>query len=323
MAGEILLTGAAGFIGSHVAEALLARGERVIGLDNFSDFYNPARKRANLAEIQAAQARGVFEFIEGDICDEAAMEALFDARRPAAVIHLAAMPNVRYSVGRALLYEHVNVRGTIILLEAARQHGVQNFVFGSSSSVYGNSREIPFREDAPCDRPLAPYPATKRAAEMMCSTYHHLYGLPCTCLRLFNVVGPRSRPDIAPYYFTETILRQQELTLFDPDAVKRDFTYVGDIVQGILAALEARLLFEIINLGNHHPVLLRDFVAIIERLVNKPARIRVAPLPPTDAPITCADTTKAQKLLGFAPNTPVEEAMARFWKWYRKVESGR
>lgn len=323
MTGEILVTGAAGFIGSHVVEALLARGERVIGLDNFSDFYSPARKRANLAEIETAQTCGAFEFIEGDICDAAAIEALFDARRPTAVIHLAAMPNVRYSVGRALLYEQVNVRGTLILLEAAHRYGVQNFVFGSSSSVYGNSSAIPFREDAPCDRPLAPYPATKRAAEMMCSTYHHLYGLPCTCLRLFNVVGPRSRPDIAPYYFTQAILRQQELTLFDPDTVKRDFTCVDDIVQGIVAALDARLPFEIINLGNHHPVLLRDFVAIIEKLTGTPARIRVAPLPPTDARITCADTTKAHKLLGFAPNTPVEEAMARFWEWYRKVEGGR
>ncbi len=312
----ILLTGPAGFIGSHLAQALLARGERVVGLDNFNDFYNPARKRANIKEIQ--ETAGDFKLVEGDIRDEATIQAVFESEHPTAVIHLAAMPAVRYSVGRAFLYEDVNVRGTLVLLEAARRRNIQNFVFGSSSSVYGNDTPAPFREDAPCDRPLAPYPATKRAAELMCAMYHHLYGLPCTCLRLFNVVGPRSRPDIAPYYFTETILQERELTLFDPENVQRDFTYVGDIVQGILAALDARLPFEIINLGNHHPVVLRRFVQVIEELVKKPARIRLAPLPATDALITCADTTKAQKLLGFAPNTPVEEAMAKFWEWYQR-----
>jgi UDP-glucuronate 4-epimerase len=257
--------------------------------------------------------------IEGDIRDEAIVQALFISEKPEAVIHLAAMAGVRYSLEYPLLYEDVNVRATMVLLEAARRHGVQNFILASTSSVYGNNSSVPFGEDAACDRPLAPYPATKRAAELMCTTYHHLYGLPCTCLRFFTVVGPRGRPDMTPYQFTEAILHGRELTLFEPDVVQRDFTYVGDVVQGVLAALDAQLSFEIINLGNHRPVVLRDYVAVIERLVKKPARIRVAPLPPTDARVTCADIAKAQRLLGFAPVTPMEEAMARFWEWYRRV----
>jgi UDP-glucuronate 4-epimerase len=315
----ILLTGAAGFIGSHVAQALLTRGERVIGVDNFNDFYSPARKRANIRAIEQTPGLqpGAFQLVEADIRNEAAMHALCAAEQPQAIIHLAAMPNVRYSVNHPLLYQDVNIRGTLILLEAARCHHISNFVFGSSSSVYGNSSPVPFREDAPCDHPLAPYPATKRAAELMCAMYQHLYGVPCTCLRFFNAVGPRSRPDIAPYYFTETIWQEQELTLFDPTTVQRDFTYVGDIVHGILAALDKRLPFAIINLGNHQPILLRDFVAIIEQLVGKSARIRTAPLPPTDARITYADTTQARQLLGFAPATPLTQALESFWDWYK------
>ncbi|MBN1890828.1 MAG: GDP-mannose 4,6-dehydratase [Thermoflexales bacterium] len=317
----ILITGAAGFIGSHLAQALLARGERVVGLDNFNDYYDPARKRANVRAIEeTAQARGElthFSLVEGDIRDEATVQEIFSTQRPMAIVHAAAMAGVRRSVQQPLLYEDVNVRGTLVLLEAARKHETANFVCISSSSVYGNNSPVPFREDALCDWPLSPYPATKRAAELMCATYHHLYDLPCTCLRLFTVLGPRGRPDMTPYHFTESIVQGREITLFDPDSVQRDFTYVGDIVQGILAALEAKLPFEIVNLGNHRPVGLRDYVAIIERLVGKPARVRVEPLPPTDARVTCADIGKAQRLLGFAPATPVEEGLARFWDWYR------
>jgi UDP-glucuronate 4-epimerase len=318
----ILITGAAGFIGSHLAQALLERGEQVVGLDNFNDYYDPARKRANVRQIEeTAQARGElahFHLLEGDIRDEALVQEIFSTQRPTAIVHAAAMAGVRRSVQQPLLYEDVNVRGTLVLLEAARRHETANFVFISSSSVYGNNSPVPFREDALCDWPLSPYPATKRAAELMCATYHHLYGLPCTCLRLFTVLGPRGRPDMTPYRFTEAIVQGHEITLFDPDRVQRDFTYVGDIVQGILAALEAKLPFEIVNLGNHRPVGLRDYVAIIERLVGRPARVRVAPLPPTDARLTCADIAKAQRLLGFAPATPVEEGLAHFWDWYRK-----
>jgi UDP-glucuronate 4-epimerase len=311
----IFVTGAAGFIGSHVTEALLKRGDRVVGLDNFNDYYSPNRKRANLEEIGAAAN---FRLIEGDIRDEAIVQSIFATELPSAVVHLAAMAGVRNSVQYPLLYEDVNVRGTLVLLEAARQRNVQNFVLASTSSVYGNSYAIPFREDAACDRPLAPYPATKRAAELMCATYHHLYGLPCTCLRLFTVVGPRGRPDMTPYRFVESILHDQDIALFDPDKVQRDFTYVDDVVKGIVAALDANLSFEIINLGNHRPIVLRDYIAIIERMLGKKAYIRQAPLPPTDAWVTCADTSKAQRLLGFTPSTPIEEAMARFWEWYQK-----
>jgi UDP-glucuronate 4-epimerase len=315
----ILVTGAAGFIGSHVTQALLARGERVIGLDNLNDYYAPARKRANLAEIGASPA---FRFVEGDIRDGAALRALFAAEQPGAIIHLAAMPGIPYSMKNPLLYEDVNTRGTLNLLEMAREFAAGKFVLASTSSIYGDTDKIPFVETDPTDKPLAPYPATKKACEVLAYTYHHLYGLRCAVLRFFNVYGPRGRPDMTPFKFTEAIVNEREFTLYDAGRPRRDWTFVGDIVSGILAAAEADLGYEIFNLGRGEPVTMYDFVAVLEKLIGKPARWKDAPLPPTDLAVTFADASKAQRVLGYSPQVSVEEGLARFWAWYRSVVLG-
>jgi UDP-glucuronate 4-epimerase len=311
---SILVTGAAGFIGSHVTQAILARGERVIGLDNLNDYYSPARKRANLAEIGES---GAFRFVEGDIRNMDTLRALFAAERPGRIIHLAAMPGVPYSMKQPLLYEDVNTRGTLNLLETAREFEVEKFVLASTSSIYGNTDKIPFVETDPTDRPLAPYPATKKACEVLAYTYYHLYGLRCAVLRFFNVYGQRGRPDMTPFKFAEAIANGREFSLYDEGRPRRDWTFVGDIVSGILAAADANLGYEIFNLGRGEPVVMRNFVAILEKLIGKPARWKNAPLPPTDLAVTFADTTKAHRMLGYLPRVSIEEGLARFWEWYQ------
>lgn len=312
----VLVTGAAGFIGSHVSQAFLARGERVVGLDNLNDYYTPARKRANLAEIGSPPG---WLFVEGDIRDEAGLHSLLRDERPACIVHLAAMPGIPYSMQNPLLYEDVNTRGTLNLLEMARQFGVARFVLASTSSIYGDTLKIPFVETDPTDRPLAPYPATKKACEVMAYTYHHLYGLSCAVLRFFNVYGPRGRPDMTPYKFTQAILAGREFMLYDEGRPRRDWTFVQDIAAGIMAASEAELGYEIFNLGRGEPVTMRDFVTHLERLTGQPAHWRSAPLPPTDLAVTFADTSKARRLLGYAPQISVEEGLARFWEWYQRA----
>jgi UDP-glucuronate 4-epimerase len=311
---SILVTGAAGFIGSHVTQAILARGERVIGLDNLNDYYSPARKRANLAEIGES---GAFRFIEGDIRDMDTLRALFAAERPDLIIHLAAMAAVPYSMKYPLLYEDVNVRGTLNLLEMAREFSVHKFVLASTSSIYGHTDKIPFVETDSTDRPLAPYPATKKAGEVLAYTYHHLYGLKCAVLRFFNVYGPRGRPDMGPWKFTEAILNEREFTLYDEGRPRRDWTFINDIVSGILAAADTDITYEIFNLGRGEPVVNRDFVTLLERLVGKPARWKNAPLPPTEMVTTFADTSKARRRLGYLPRVSIEEGLTRFWEWYQ------
>jgi len=310
----ILVTGAAGFIGSHVTLTLLARDERVLGLDNLNDYYSPARKRANLAEIGESPD---FKFIEGDIRDTDTLRALFTSERPGKIIHLAGMPAVPYSMKYPLLYEDVNVRGTLNLLEMAREFDVHKFVFASTSSIYGHTDKIPFVETDSTDRPLAPYPATKKACEVLAYTYHHLYGLQCAVLRFFNVYGPRGRPDMGPWKFTEAILAGREFTLYDEGRPRRDWTFISDIVSGILAAADTDMQYEIFNLGRGEPVINRDFVTILERLIGKPARWKNAPLPPTEMIVTFADTSKAQRMLGYSPRVSVEEGLAMFWNWYK------
>ncbi len=311
---SILVTGAAGFIGSHVTQTLLARGERVVGLDNLNDYYSPARKRANLAEI--GESPGL-NFIEGDIRDMDTVRALFTAERPGKIIHLAAMPGIPYSMKHPLLYEDVNTRGTLNLLEMAREFEVEKFVLASTSSIYGDTDKIPFVETDPTDRPLAPYPATKKACEVLAYTYSHLYGLKCAVLRFFNVYGPRGRPDMTPFKFAEAMTHGREFALYDQGRPRRDWTYIADIVSGILAAAEADLGYEIFNLGRGEPVTMLDFVTILEKLIGKPARWKNAPLPPTDLAVTFADTSKANRRLGYAPQVSVEEGLTRFWEWYK------
>jgi UDP-glucuronate 4-epimerase len=311
---NILVTGAAGFIGSHVAEALLARGDTVTGLDNFNDYYDPARKRANVA-LLAPNPR--FTLREADVRDAEEMEHICAAGEFDAVAHLAAMANVRYSIERAPLYTDVNVRGTVNTLEAARQAGIPHFVFASTSSVYGHTEQVPFREDQPVARPLAPYPATKIAGEAMGHAYHNLFGISFTAVRFFSVYGPRGRPDMMPYIITDCIVHDQEFALYDAGEMYRDWTYVADIASGVLAAIDRPLGYQIINLGRGEPVRMADFVELVEELVRKPARMTTPPAPPSEPTILHADISKARDLLGYDPATSVTEGMHRFWEWYR------
>jgi UDP-glucuronate 4-epimerase len=311
----VLVTGAAGFIGSTLTDALLERGETVVAIDDFNDYYDPARKRANVAGFRAHARARLYEM---DIRNAAGIARVFADHRPRAVVHLGAYGGVRYSIGRAPLYAEVNFLGTVNLLEAARHQGVEVFVFASSSSVYGNTTALPFVETDPCNLPLAPYPATKKAAEVMGHTYHNLHGLNFTALRFFSVYGPRGRPDMMPFLVTDRIVRDQEITLFDAGRLKRDWTYVDDVVSGILAALARPMGYQLINLGRGEPVLMSDFVATIEALVGKQARLVTPPAPDSEPPVTFADIGLARRLLGYDPRTPVEEGLRQLWDWYRR-----
>lgn len=316
----ILVTGAAGFIGSHVVEALLQRGERVVGLDNLNDYYDPARKRTNLAELTRAAAPppSTLHFLEGDVRDRALLARLFEQHRFDAVVHLAAMAGVRNSIDDPHLYVDVNLVGTLNLLDAARDHGTGNFVLASTSSVYGATTRIPFVETDLCDRPLAPYPATKRAAEMLAFTYHHLYGLDVTVLRFFTVYGPRNRPDMMAHKILDSIYLGREAPLHNKGQMVRDWTYVGDIAAGVAAAARRPLGYEVINLGRGEPILLADFVRLLEELAGRPACLRDAPAPDADMHTTYADISKARRLLGYDPKTSVEQGVQRLWEWYRQ-----
>jgi UDP-glucuronate 4-epimerase len=311
----ILVTGAAGFIGSNLTETLLRRGEQVVAVDNFNDYYDPVRKRANILSFQNYHNLSLYE---NDICDAATMERIFAQHQPRAVAHLGAYGGVRYSIGRAKLYTEVNLVATVNLLEAARQNGTEIFVFASTSSVYGNTTQLPFIETDPCNLPLAPYPASKKAAEVMGYTYFNLHQLNFTALRFFSVYGPRGRPDMMPFMVTDRIVKGQEIKLFDAGQLKRDWTYVDDIVSGIIAALERPLGYEIINLGRGEPVLMADFVEIVEDLVGKKAVLSTPPAPASEPKVTFANIDKARRLLGYNPQTPVADGLARLWVWYQQ-----
>ncbi len=312
---RVLVTGAAGFIGSHVAETLLGRGDEVVGLDNFNDYYDPARKRANLG---AYSAHPNLSFYELDIRDIGALRELVADFRPDSVVHLAAMGGVRYSIGRALLYTEVNFNGTVNLLEAVRESGTPSFVFASTSSAYGHADRIPFVETDACNFPLAPYPATKKAGEVMGFTYYQLHRLNFTALRFFSVYGPRGRPDMMPFMVMDRIVKEKEIQLFDAGDMKRDWTYVNDIAAGVVAAVDRPMGYQIFNLGRGEPVLMADFVHIIEGLVGKEAILSTPPAPPSEPKITFADISKARKLLDYDPQTPVETGLAQMWAWYQQ-----
>jgi UDP-glucuronate 4-epimerase len=320
----MLVTGAAGFIGSNVTQTLLARGDRVVGLDNLNTYYPPARKRANVAEVQqAAPKPGNFTFVEGDIRDRPLLQRLFAEHAFDAVVNLAAMAGVRVSIEDPHLYYDVNLTGTLNLLDAARARGVGNFVLASTSSVYGNTKRVPFSEEDTCDRPLAPYAASKRAAEMLGFTYHHLYRQNFTALRFFTVYGPRGRPDMMAYKVADNIFFEKEVPIYNRGQMHRDWTYVDDIVQGVVAAADRPLGFEIINLGRGQPVLLADFVGMIEKCAGRKANLVPAPMPETDIAYTYADIGKARKLLGYEPKFTVQEGVQRFWKWYEQAVLAR
>jgi UDP-glucuronate 4-epimerase len=320
---RILLTGGAGFIGSHVAEALIRRGTQLSIVDNLDNFYALSRKRLNLQEIRNA---GAYEFFEADVRDMDALRKVAEHVQPEIVIHLAARAGVRPSIEQPALYESVNVAGTVNLLEIAREFKVQRLIFGSSSSVYGITNTVPFCEDDLETRPISPYAATKLAAELMCYTYTHLYGLTTLCLRFFTVYGPRQRPDLAIHKFTALIELGKPIPVYGDGSMGRDYTYVDDIVAGVIASLEyapePKLPFEVFNLGNSHPVRLRELIAQLEAATGKKALQDRLPDQPGDVPITWANIDKARRLLGYSPKTSMEQGLRNFVAWYRSILKG-
>jgi UDP-glucuronate 4-epimerase len=316
----ILVTGAAGFIGSHLAEQLCLRGDLVIGLDNFNDYYDPAKKRANARRLGQNTN---FRMVEADIRNREAMFELFDRERITSVAHLAAMAGVRNAIEQPDLYVQVNLNGTQNLMDAARATGnASNFVFASTSSVYGNTQQIPFIETDSCDRPLQPYAAAKRAAEILGYSYHHLFGLNFTVLRFFTVYGPNGRPDMMAYLLADSIYKGKEIPLYDGGQMYRDWTFIEDIVNGIVAAIDRPLGYEIINLGRGEPVLLIDFVSFMETLSGRLANLISTPRLAADFVRNEADISKARRLLGYDPQISVAEGVRRFWEWYQAHEIG-
>jgi UDP-glucuronate 4-epimerase len=312
----ILVTGGAGFIGSHLVDKLLSRGNRVICLDNFNDYYDPRLKRHN---VKDHLKNPNYTLIEGDLRDKLLIERLFEEHHPRRIAHLAAMAGVRYSIERAPLYAEVNIQGSINILDAAHKFGIANLVQASTSSVYGSTNETPFREEQNTDKPLAPYPATKKANEVIGYAYHNMFELPFTALRFFTVYGPRARPDMMAYIVMDSIVNDREITVYDDGNLHRDWTYVDDIVQGVVAALDKPLGHEIMNIGRGEPVRLGDFVDIIQELVGKEARIKHKKAPVSEPPITFANVDKARNLLGYQPQTSIVDGLARTWEWYKTI----
>ena len=307
----ILVTGNAGFIGSHLTQKLLTLGNKVVGVDNFNDYYDPKRKEKNIAEFKSNP-----NFVQErtDILDKEKLELIFSQTRPEIVIHLAARAGVRPSILNPELYYQVNVQGTKNLLELAKKYKVRQFILASSSSVYGNQAKTPFSEADKLGKPVSPYAETKLKAEMLCRQYD----FPITILRFFTVYGPKGRPDMAPYLFTKRILEGQIITRFGDGSSSRDYTYIDDIVNGIIAAINRPLAYEIINLGNNQPVKLNDFIKIVEKITNRKAKIREKPRHPADVRQTYAEITKAKKLLNWQSKTDLETGLRRFIKWYLK-----
>jgi UDP-glucuronate 4-epimerase len=312
---NVLVTGGAGFIGSHLCERLLSEGMRVSIVDDLNNFYRPQEKLNNLEQIRR---RGAVAFLQADICDGRYIKRLMQEQEVEAVIHMAARVGVRPSIEDPLGYERTNVQGTISVLEAAREAGVRRFILASSSSIYGIANQVPFREDDTANLPISPYAATKLAAEKICYTYSHLYPLACCCLRFFTVYGPRQRPDLAISKFIGLIEEGQPVPVFGDGSSGRDYTYCEDVVAGIVAALGYDCRYEIFNLGNSHPVRLRELIAAIEAAVGKPASTVHHAEQPGDVPLTYADITKAQRLLGYRPATSFAAGLAKQVGWYRE-----
>jgi UDP-glucuronate 4-epimerase len=306
-----LVTGGAGFIGSRLAQSLLDSGERVVIIDNFNDFYDPAIKRNNIRSL-----RGQFELIEGDIRDVDLIQQTFRRYPIQRVAHLAAMANVRASVNQGRLYSDVNVSATVSLLDEARKHSVEVFLLASTSSVYGNTTRIPFVETDDATLPLAPYPASKRAAELFAHSFHNLFGLNVNVVRFFNVYGPHGRPDMMPLRALDAILADEPITLFDGGSLQRDWTYIDDIVDGVQSALFRPLGYQIFNLGCGAPVSLNEFIHTYEMLLGRKARVQEEAAPLTEPRITYCDNQRARTHLGFRPRVQLAEGLARTLDWY-------
>lgn len=314
---KIIVTGGAGFIGSHLVTALLEKGEKVVVIDDFNGFYDPLLKREN---IQPFLNNPLFRLYEADIRDKAKVLEIFEAERCDSVCHLAARAGVRPSIEDPLLYEEVNCVGTLNLLEASRINKVKNFVFASSSSVYGINSKVPFSEEDPITCPISPYATTKRSGELMCFTYSHLYTLPATCLRFFTVYGERGRPDMAVAKFTRLIRDGKEIQVYGDGTARRDFTYVGDIINGVLNSIYKQSDYEIINLGGANTIEVNRLIELIEENLGRKAVVRYQGVAPGDVPITYADVTKAKRLIGFEPKVVIDEGVARYVRWFLERE---
>ena len=312
---RVLITGGAGFIAHHLASALMETNEEIILLDNFNDFYDPEIKRRN---VQDLQSKGKATLHVVDILDREQLRRVFEETRPEVVVHLAAWAGVRPSLEKPELYSSVNITGTVHMLELAKEYATQCFIFGSSSSVYGGSSRVPFSEDDPVDRPVSPYAATKRAGELLCHTYSHNFSMHISCLRFFTVYGPRQRPEMAIHKFARLLVKDQEIPIFGTGETKRDYTYVADIVSGILAAIKVNPRFDIFNLGESQTIPLIEVVRCLEQALGKKARLRYLPDQPGDMEITYADIRHARQLLGYAPETPFTEGIRKFADWFKK-----
>ncbi len=314
-AKRILVTGAAGFIGSHVVEALLARGDSVVGFDNFDDFYSPRLKRRNVVE---AKEHSNYLFIEGDLRSASDLSRVFLTAPFDTVVHMAARPGVLPSIEQPLLYDEVNVGGTTSLLEFVRQDLRTHFVLASSSSVYGATSALPFSESAPADRPASPYAATKRSNELACHAFHHVYGCDVTCLRLFTVYGPRQRPEMAIHRFTRLIDEGRPVELYGDGYSRRDFTYVADVVDGTLRAIDRPRGYRIFNLGTTSTTTLLELVAMLGSRLGREVQVHHRPTKAGDLPVTYADISRAKKELGYSPRTPLDIGLHYFVRWYRE-----
>lgn len=312
-----LITGGAGFVGSHVAEKLLQRGETVVVIDNFNDYYDPAIKRRNVERLSTYEQ---FTLIDGDIRDVTLVNRMFAEHNITHVAHLAAMAGVRASVDQTRLYMDVNLTGSMNLMEAGKAQKIQQFVMASTSSVYGKTEIVPFIETDTADRPLAAYPASKRAAEMLGHTYHNLVDMNVTVLRFFNVYGPSGRPDMMPWRLMEATQNGEVVTLFNGGNIHRDWTYIADTAKGVIAALDKPLGYEVINLGCGAPISLTDFVEIIEEYSGKQINKINVPTPLSDPPITYCDNTKARELLDFTPDVSVKDGLYKTWQWFRQFK---
>ena len=313
-----LITGGAGFIGSHLVEQLISRNHEILCLDNFNDYYNPAIKWKN---IDAVRHYPNYKMIQGDILDEALLDQIFQQQQFDGIVHLAARAGVRPSVLQPGLYEEVNIRGTLNLLEMAKKYQIPKFIFASSSSVYGNNRKVPFSEMDAVDNPISPYAATKKAGELICFTYSSLYDISVSCLRFFTVYGPRQRPDMAIHKFTKLISRGQEIPIYGDGSAKRDFTFITDIVDGIIRTIEKCDGYNIYNLGESRVVPLMQLIKLIEENLAKKARIKWLAPQPGDVAITYADISKATRELNYQPSVAIEEGIRSFVEWFKKHDS--
>lgn len=311
---RVLITGGAGFIGSHLAERLLSEGHEIACLDDFNDFYDPAFKRENAALLSK---NSKFTLIEGDIRDAQKVKAAFK-KKPDAVVHLAARAGVRPSLQQPLLYSDVNVSGTIQILEAMREAGVKKMIFASSSSVYGVNSKLPFSEEDPLLTPISPYAATKIAGEMLCRTYYQLYGIDSVCLRFFTVYGPRQRPEMAIYKFTQALLQEKEITVYGDGDTRRDYTYVADIIDGVCASMKAKPGVHVYNLGDSQPVALRDLLSKLEEITGKKGKFKKMPVQAGDVPVTYANLAKSKKELGYSPKVLLDSGLEKFVRWYKE-----